>query len=49
MKSMYNTCMNNVLMKVGDVSGTKPSDVMNSKNQTLPIGVIQIYPAIARR
>ena len=46
MKSMYNTCMNNVLMKVGDVSGTKPSDVMNSKNQTIPIGVKQIYPAI---
>ena len=46
MKSMYNTCLNNVLMKVGDLSGIKPSDVLNSKNHTLPIGLIQIYPTI---
>ena len=46
MKSMYNTCLNNVLMKVGDLSGTKPNDAINSENHTLPIGVTQIYPTI---
>ena len=46
MKSIYNTCLNNVLTKVGDLSGTKPSDVISSKNHSLPIGVIQIYPTI---
>ena len=46
MKSMYNTCLNNVLMKVNDLSGTKPSDATHSENHSLPIGVICTYPTI---